>query len=373
MGLIGGVLQPLYGGFPVVLMSPLMFLQSPIRWLQAISRYRATTSGGPNFAYNLACRKVTPEHLSNLDLSSWQVAFNGAEPINYETLEQFATTFASCGFRPEAFYPCYGMAEATLMVSGGLKEKLFVSQSFQAAELEQNRLVPAQTNDSNGRRLVGCGRSLSDQQTLIVNPDTLRRCAPNEVGEIWVWGPSIAKGYWHHSGENEQTFCAYLADTGEGPFLRTGDLGFLVDGELFVTGRLKDVIIINGQNHYPQDLERTVERHHPPIRPHSTAGFSVEIEGEECLVILAEVERSYLQRHRQKSSTTDSSQRQDYLDTEQLSHSIRKTIAKHHDLPVHTALLLKPGSLPKTSSGKIQRHLCRSNFLAGTLEGIVDS
>jgi acyl-CoA synthetase (AMP-forming)/AMP-acid ligase II len=367
MGLIGGILQPLYGGFPVALMSPLMFLQNPIRWLQAITRYKATTSGAPNFAYDLCVRKVKPEQLTNLDLSSWEVAFNGAEPINYDTLEQFTNTFARCGFRPEAFYPCYGMAEATLIVSGGDKTAPVVVNHLQGEALEQNRIVPADAGAENSRILVGCGKSLPDQQVVIVHPEHLTRSKIGEVGEIWVWGSSVAKGYWGQPEESKRTFEAYLIDTGEGPFLRTGDLGFTHNGELFVTGRLKDVIIINGRNHYPQDLERTVEQSNSFIRPSCAASFAVNINGEEKLVILAEIDRRYWDLSK-VSESKDTATKQDNPDAKELIRSIRQAVSKHHDLQVYETLLLKPGSIPKTSSGKIQRHVCRAEFFAGTLE-----
>ena len=293
MGLIGGVLQPLYGGFPVTLMSPLMFLQSPLRWLQAISRYKATTSGGPNFAYGLCVRKITPEQRQSLDLSRWEVAFNGAEPVCHETMEQFATSFEECGFRREAFYPCYGMAEATLIISGGLKTTRPVCNTFQGKALAQNRVVLTEMDTDSSLRLVSCGQPLPDQQILIVHPERLIQCKEGEVGEIWVTGASVAQGYWNQPEETQRTFNAYLTDTQEGPFLRTGDLGFLIKGELFVTGRLKGLIIINGFNYYPQDIERTVEQSHPAIRPNCCAAFSVGIDGTERLIVVAELERSY--------------------------------------------------------------------------------
>lgn len=367
MGLIGGVLQPLYGGFPVVLMPPLIFLQSPIRWLQAISRYQATTSGGPSFAYNLATRKVTPEQLKTLDLSSWEIAFNGAETISYEILEQFATTFEPCGFRREAFYPCYGMAEATLIVSGGLKTDPIITKTIKGEALEKNQIISAKIEQENSRILVSCGQSLSDQQILIVDPETLLPCAPNQVGEIWISGPSIAQGYWSQPEATDSIFNAYLGDTGEGPFLRSGDLGFLDDREVFVTGRLKDMIIINGRNYYPQDIEWTVEQCHSLIRPNCAAGFSVYVEGEEKLVIIAEVDRAYRKLLVEETHSTDNSS-QSNGDHQQLSRSIQRAISKNHDLQVYQALLLKPGSIPKTSSGKIQRHVCRQSYLSGSLE-----
>jgi acyl-CoA synthetase (AMP-forming)/AMP-acid ligase II len=365
MGLIGGVLQPLFGGFPVILMSPLMFLQSPIRWLQTISRYQATTSGGPNFAYNLVTRRVTPEQIANLDLSNWDVAFNGAETISYEIIEQFTQKFAPCGFRPEAFYPCYGMAEATLLVSGGKKMTEVAHKKLKADALEKHQAISADEDEKNVRIIVSCGQSLPDQKAIVVNPETLCECALGEVGEFWVSGPSIARGYWDRLEETKQTFEAYLADTKEGPFLRTGDLGFLEGERLYVTGRLKDIIIINGRNYYPQDIEWTVEQSDSAIRPNCSASFSVEIEGEEKLAIAAEVDRSYRNR---SSEENDDVLLAKLRQREGLIKTIRKAVSQQYDLQVHEVVLLKQGTLPKTSSGKIQRHLCRAHYLAGTFE-----
>lgn len=353
MGLIGGVLQPLYSGFPVTLMSPIDFLQKPFRWLQAISRYKVTTSGGPNFAYDLCVRKVTPEQRSCLDLSSWEVAFTGAEPVRAQTLEQFAATFESCGFRREAFLPCYGMAEATLIVSGGLKTALPIIHQIEGAALEQNRVV--KVSDSwDARQITGCGRGWLNQKILIVNPDQTP-CSEEQVGEIWVSGLSVAQGYWQRVEETEQTFYAYLA-TGEGPFLRTGDLGFLQDGELFITGRLKDIMIIRGQNYYPQDIELTVEKSHPALRPNCGAAFAVDFKNSERLVVVQEVERSYLRK----------------LDVKEVIGCVRQAVAAQHALEIYAAVLVKTGSIPKTSSGKIQRRACRSGFLTGSLNVVND-
>lgn len=351
MGLVGNVLQPLYLGIPCILMAPVAFLQRPLRWLQVISLYQATTSGGPNFAYNLCVSKITPEQRSQLDLSSWEVAFNGAEPVRAETIERFTETFASCGFRREAFYPCYGMAENTLIVSGGLKSAPPVLQNFQAQALEQNRVVLAAGEPGEMRTLVGCGQTLLQQQIAIAHPETLTRCPSNQAGEIWVSGASVAQGYWQRPVGTEYTFQAYLADTGEGPFLRTGDLGFLQDGELFITGRLKDLIIIRGRNYYPQDIELTVEQSHPALRPSAGAAFSAEVDGEERLVVSQEVERTYLRK----------------LDVDEVVGAIRQVVWKQHGLQVYAVLLLKVGGIPKTSSGKIQRHACREGFLKGSL------
>lgn len=358
MGLIGGVIQPLYAGFPVTLMSPISFIQTPRRWLQAISRTRATTSGGPTFAFDLCVSKITPEQRATLDLSSWDVAFTGAEQIHHETLERFVEAFEPCGFRRETFYPGYGLAEATVFVSGGSKAAPPVVFTIQSAALEHNRVVAATEGDDGSKTFVGCGKTLEDQKIVIAHPETWTRCSPDEVGEIWVSGPSVARGYWNRPEDTEHTFRAYLTDTGEGPFLRTGDLGFLRDGELFVTGRLKDLIIIDGYNHYPQDIELTVERSHPAVRPGCCAAFSVDGDGQERLVIVAEMERRYQPKRDQPR------------DVEAVIQSIKRAVAKYHELGVYAVLLLKPGTITKTSSGKMQRRACRANFLAGSLDVI---
>ena len=355
MGLIGGILQPLYGNFPVTLMSPLMFLQNPLRWLKAISRTRATTSGGPNFAYDLCIRKYKPELATDLDLSSWDMAFNGAEPISHETMKQFAATFAPHGFRLEAFYPCYGMAEATLIISGGDKQSQPITKKVLTKELEQNRIAIPQDNSEPIRTLVSCGQSLKDQKIAIVNPEAHTLCTPGEIGEIWVSGTSIAKGYWNQPEVSAATFQARIVSLSGTEFMRTGDLGFMDGEELYVTGRLKDLIIIKGRNHYPQDIERTVEASSDFIRPSGTASFTVAGQEEE-LVILSEIERRYWDRR---------SKERDKPDLKQL---IRRQVAQNHDLQTRHILLLKPGSVPKTSSGKIQRHLCRHSFLAGEFQ-----
>lgn len=387
MGLIGGILQPLYGGFPVTLMSPLVFLQRPFVWLQTISQTRATTSGVPNFAYDFCVRKITPEQRAILDLSSWEVAFCGAEPVRADTLDRFTVTFKSCGFRREAFYLCYGLAEATLMVSGGLKAALPTIYTVQGPALKRNRVVMASAEDADVWKLIGCGQSPPDQKVVIVDPESLIQCPPAQVGEIWISGPGVASGYWNRPEETKQTFGAYLADTGEGPFLRTGDLGFLKDGELFVTGRLKDLIIIGGRNHYPQDIERTVEQSHPSLRPGCCVAFSIDVEGEEQLVVAAEVERHYQPTYRQPTNKRKDSVEQNrlpdrngveigqsskledrlLLDVDAVVRAIRQAVAEQHELQVYTVVLLKINSIPKTSSGKIQRQACRTEFLTNSL------
>jgi natural product biosynthesis luciferase-like monooxygenase protein len=361
MGLIGGVLQPLYGGFPCALISPTSFLQRPVRWLEAISRYRATISGGPNFAYELCVRKIGAEQISSLDLSSWGAAFNGAEPIRSETLDRFAEAFAPCGFRKQSFLACYGLAEATLIVSGSKKATPPVIKHFQLGGLESHTAAESAPGAENARPLVGCGRNLLDTQVIIANPETLTRCSPDEIGEVWVAGGSVAQGYWNRPAETAHTFAAFTADTIEGPFLRTGDLGLLQDGELFITGRLKDLIIIRGLNHYPQDIELTVERSHPSLRPGCGAAFSIQLnsqlngqlDGAERLVVVQEIDRHQ-------------------TDFETIIDLIRRAVAEEHELQLYAAVLIKPGSLPKTSSGKVQRNACQAAFLNGTLECLAE-
>ncbi|MEH2349562.1 MAG: amino acid adenylation domain-containing protein [Nostoc sp.] len=349
MGLIGGILQPLYGGFPCILMPPTSFLQRPYRWLQTISQYKGTTSGGPNFAYELCTQKITPEQKRTLDLSSWSVAFNGAEPIRHDTLERFAEAFAECGFRKEAFYPCYGMAETTLMVSGVDKATSPIIKTVQKSALESNLVVESSDRDEDVYHFVSCGRIIPEQEVVIANPETLSSCKPSEIGEIWVSGPSVGQGYWNRYQETAETFRAYLADTGLGPFLRTGDLGFFNNGELFITGRAKDLIIIRGRNLYPQDIESTTEGSHPSLRSGAGAAFVVEINQEEKLVVVQELE------FRAKPNLAE------------VVSAIRQAVTEEHEVQVYAVVLIKPGSIPKTSSGKIQRSATRTQFQNGEL------
>lgn len=352
MGLFTAMLLPLYSDFPVIVMAPLAFAQNPLLWLQTISRYRATFSGGPDFAYALCVRKVPPEHRKALDLSSWDVAFNGAEPVNVTTLEQFEAAFGPYGFRREALHPCYGLAEASLIVSGGKKAAPPVTLSVQRKALENNLVRKAHWGDRGSQMLVGCGKVAGGQRLVIADPQSSMECRPNQVGEIWISGPSVAQGYWNRPEVTRREFFAYLAGTKEGPFLRTGDLGFLDDGELFVTGRLKDLLIIRGRNYYPQDIESVAEQSHPALRPKHSAAFTAPFEGEEQLVVVCEVERS----HRKS------------LDTDEAIRKIRRAVAEHYELPVCAVVLARTGSVPKTSSGKVRRRACREMFLSGGLE-----
>ena len=369
MGLIGGILVPLYGSKLNVLMSPVAFLQKPLRWLQAISKYRATISGGPNFAYELCVRKTTPEQRATLDLSSWTLAFNGAEPVRAETIDAFCEAFAPCGFRREAFYPCYGLAESTLMVTGGMKFEPPVVRSFDASSIETGLAISRPANAPAVRRLVGSGRELDGQDVLIVDPQTCDALPPGRVGEIWVSGPSVAQGYWKCGDASAATFGAMLSQPEQpspgqavaqwqpnpGPYLRTGDLGFFDNGELFVAGRLKDLIIIRGRNHYPQDIEHAVEEASTLVRAGSIAAFAVDVDGRERVAVVAEVERG----------------RRDVSEVTAAFEAIRKRLATEHELAVEAIVLVRPNSISKTSSGKIQRHACKRQFLDGTLE-VVD-
>lgn len=372
MGLIGCVIAPVCVGAASILMSPLAFLQKPYRWLQAITKYRGYISSAPNFAYDLCARKVTPEQRANLDLSSWRLASNGAEPVRAETLRRFAEAFRECGLRPESFYPCYGLAEATLFVSGGLTSMRPVLQTIDAESFEHHQVVTA-VGTAGKRTMVGCGRAWLDEKIVIVNPESLTESLPDQVGEIWISGPHIAQGYWNRPEETRRTFDAFLANTGEGPFLRTGDLGFMKDGELFIAGRLKDLIIIEGRNHHPQDIEATVEQSHPAIRPGCCAAFSIDVDSQERLVVVAEVDRSH--RASQPNSFAVASNIASNADSHGATRSgsaaivqtVRRAVAENHDLQTHALRLVKVGSILKTSSGKLRRAACRKAFLAGEM------
>ena len=354
MGLIDGIIQPLYTGFLAVILSPVSFLQKPIRWLQAISNYQGTHCGCPNFGYDLCVSKTTSETRANLNLSSWVTAYCGAEPIRRETIENFTATFKSCGFQSQFFYPCYGMAEATLMISGGKVADRPIYTQVEAKALEKSRIVEVSIDAEKTKHLVGCGRARLDTKIEIVDPLTLKSCSEARVGEIWVSGQSVAQGYWNKPEATKETFQARLTNRKES-FLRTGDLGFIKDGELFVTGRLKDLIIIRGQNHYPQDIEKTVDKSHPSLRPNCGAAFSVEVKGVEKLVVVQEVERTHLRK----------------LDSDEVFKAIDRAVWLEHELAIETIVLLKPGRIPKTSSGKIQRSACQQQFLDGKLQNIL--
>ncbi len=351
MGLIGNVLQSVYLGRPCILMPPVAFLQNPLRWLTAISHYGAAASGGPDFAYDLCVRRVTPEQRASLDLSRWERAFTGAEPVRAGTLERFARAFEPCGFRPEAFYPCYGLAEATLLVAGGAKGMPPTIRHFEAAELERGCARSCSPSAQNSRRLVSNGQARGGQCIRIVDPTTRSVLPEGRVGEIWVSGPSVASGYWNRSESTAETFGAFLPGSGDGPFLRTGDLGFLQEDNLYITGRIKDLIIIRGRNHYPQDLERTAARSHPAVDGAAGAAFAVSDGKRERLVMAQEVHRRHIRT----------------LDAPSAAAAIRRALSRHHGVHAHSVVLLKPGATPKTSSGKIRRLACRQAWLENRL------
>lgn len=355
-GLVEGLIQPLYTGVPCYVMSPLAFVKRPQRWLEAISKYRATHSQAPNFAYDQCVRRVKPAKREGLDLSCWKAAGNAAEPINPRVMREFEDAYAAYGFKWTAFAPAYGLAEATLLVSSkqeGTKPGIL---SLDATALEQGRIAPAKEGNLQ-RDIVSCGQLVCETEVAIVNPDTLIRCDANAVGEIWVADAGVAVGYWQRSEATTETFRARLkGEPQAGPYLRTGDLGFLQNGELYITGRIKDLIIIRGTNHYPQDIEWTVQQLNPALRPDYGAAFSIIDEGEEKLVVVQEVER----------------QHQLTLAVDEILADIRQAISEAHELQVSAIALTKSGNVLKTSSGKIQRRACRDSFLSGTLDLIAD-
>lgn len=359
MGLIGCVLHPMLHGSSTVLMAPAAFLQRPLRWLQAVSRFHAHTSGAPNFAYDLCVRRVTPEQRATLDLRSWRVAFNGAEPVRARTITEFTRVFGPCGFRPETLSPVYGLAEATLFVSGNPDGTPTTIAPFHTDALERLQAIPATGTIEPARELVGCGSVVGGQRIVIVEPERRVALRDGEIGEIWIAGPSVAHGYWKQPAETEATFGATLADTGEGPFLRTGDLGFLWNSQLFIAGRRKDLIIVDGKNHYPQDIELTVEHSHAAFRPGCSAAFSIDVDGAERVVVVAEADPHW-------NIANDASAGGDPRAS--LFRAARRAVSADHDIDLHQLALVRPGTIPKTTSGKIQRQASRAGFLAGSLQ-----
>lgn len=345
MGLVGSVLEPTFVGLQAVFMSPMSFLQRPLRWLECITRYRITMSGGPNFAYELCIDKITDEDLKTLDLSSWEVAYNGAEPVRAETLKKFTQRFAPVGFRADAFYPCYGMAETTLIVTGAAGRTKPYYKWFHGEGLDDRRVEIVSPDHPAARELVGCGVVLPGQEMAIVDPETRKRLPPDRIGEIWISSPTVGEGYWNKPEISQSTFRAKIDGEEGKAFLKTGDLGFLLENQMFVTGRIKDLIIIRGVNRYPQDIEQTVENCGDELKAGSSAAFAVDFLGRERLIIVAEVERS---------------RGKDWGATIQV---IRRDVAQEHEVPPDAVILVRAGSIPKTSSGKIQRHACREGFL----------
>jgi amino acid adenylation domain-containing protein/non-ribosomal peptide synthase protein (TIGR01720 family) len=343
MGLIGGLLQPIFSGVPCVLMSPAYFLGRPLRWLEAISEYGGTISGGPDFAYRLCSERVSESALARLDLSGWRVAYSGSEPIRLDTLERFAGKFATCGFSADSFMASYGLAEATLFVAGTPRGEGIGNLRVDDQALAQNRVEAGE-----GSPIMSCGSSQPAHAVLIIDPVSLSEQADNVVGEVWASGPSIALGYWRNPEASAKTFVQHAGQT----WLRTGDLGFMRDGELFITGRLKDMLIVRGHNLYPQDIEQTVEREVEVVRKGRVAAFAVTVDGQEGIGIAAEISRSV----------------QKILPPESLIKAIRQAVAEAYQQAPSVVVLLNPGALPKTSSGKLQRSACRSRLADGSLD-----
>lgn len=354
MGLIGNLLQPMYVGCRCILMSPMYFLQKPIRWLRAISHYRATTSGGPNFAYDLCVDGTSPEDREGLDLSTWSLAFNGAERVRPSTLERFAAAFAPYGFRAEAFYPCYGLAEGTLIVTGGRKADPVIVR----ARPDAGSAAPAgeaESGDAPSLLFAGCGAPLPGHDVRIVDPDSCEPVAEGLVGEIWIAGGNVARGYWNKPEETERCFAATIAGEDAGTrYFRTGDLGFVCDGEVFVTSRLKDIIIVHGRNLSPEDIESTVADSHPLLRYHGCAAVPIEHEGEEYLGVIVEI------ANRQA------------VDFDELAAAISRRLFVEHEVAPLRIVFIRSNTLPKTSSGKVQRYLCRVRLQQGTLDALAE-
>src|SRR6516162_2517836 len=342
MGLILGILQSLYSGALCVLMAPVSFMQRPLSWLRAIHDYRAEVAGGPNFAFDLCVRRHRPEHMEGIDLSCWKLAYNGAEPVRAETIERFHSTFARYGFTANSAHPAYGMAEATLLISSGRRGDGSITATVSRNALQHHQAVST-TQNEDVYRVVGCGRSLIGERLAVVDPESRRRLAARSIGEVWVAGPHVAQGYWRNPEATNTVFRAFIDGEGVRGWLRTGDLGFLDDnGELYITGRIKDLIIIRGINHYPQDIENTVQDCHSALRRHCGAAFSVpDQEGQERLIVVQEVDRTFRRQ----------------IAIEEIVASIREAITREHEVAAREIVLIRTGSLPKTTSGKIQRNL----------------
>jgi len=352
MGLIANVLEPFYIGALSILMAPAIFAQRPWLWLQAITRYGARVSGGPNFAYDHCidyAERILRER--GLDLSHWCIAFNSAEPVRPDTLDRFAQTFARIGFRPEAFYPCYGLADATLLVSAPVPLRAAKRKTISKRGLEDHRVAPPQ-NAHDEFRAVGCGQALRQEEIRIVDPDSRMPCAADSIGEIWVKGPHIPTGYWRKADRTREVFRATIVGV-DGTFLRTGDLGFVDSEELYVTGRLDDLIIIRGRNYYPQDIEFVAEQAYPGLRRSASACFTLD--GGQ-LVLVQEVQRVHRANMAARTAVA----------------AIRQAVLEEFDLTLRAVLLVVPGAIPRTSSGKLRRSETRRQFLRGTLKTLVE-
>lgn len=333
-------------GMRLVVMPTESFLERPARWLETISRYQASLTVAFNFAFPLALTRITPQEREQFDLKPLDYLMVGGERVDAHLLDKFAETFAPCGFQRKCLRPVYGISESSGIGAGFPGPQGLRYFWAKRSGLEERQVIPAEPGDDTAVTIVGCGEAMPGKPITIVDPETRTRCVPGQIGEIWLSGPTVAMGYWNKPQETEYTFRAYLADTGEGPFLRTGDLGFVEDGELYITGRVKELIIIRGRNYYPQDFEQTVERSHPALMPGGGAAFAVPDEGSEALVIIHEVRPDYPN-----------------LNVDEITKAMREAVAQEQEQPIHTILLVRAGSLPRTSTGKIQRLVCRAQFL----------
>jgi acyl-CoA synthetase (AMP-forming)/AMP-acid ligase II len=367
--LVGHILGPVYYGYESTLMSPMDFLFKPVRWLRTMSHYKIANTACPNFGYEYSARRIKLEDCEGLDLSNWIIAGNGGEPVLPQTMEVFNKKFGPYGFRPQTFMPCYGMAESVLFVAG-LKPLTQVPKvlSLSAADLEKHTVRILTENEPDERKIVSCGSPGSDHRVIAVDPVTLTQSDSNQVGELWVQGPSVPGAYWGLPKESAATFEGRLADTNEGPFLRTGDLGFVADGEVYVTGRLKDMIIIAGRNHYPTDIELTVQQSGAPVRMGACAAISERINGVEELVIVAEVDKRRIPADVQPQGPETETE------TESLDEfwasavkTVQGAVSQGHSLSLRSVVFVEPRSLEKTSSGKPRRRHYQKLFLKGDL------
>ncbi|NOV00848.1 fatty acyl-AMP ligase [Paenibacillus planticolens] len=364
MGLIGQLLMSLYLGCELVYMSPVSFMQKPVRWLRAITQYQATYSGAPNFAYELCAEKFNPEIDGDIDLSSWALAFNGAEPVREDTLKKFIRTFAPYGFQANSFAPSYGLAEGTLYVSGYKREQTYTTLWLDAESLELDLAVVVAENSANARAIVACGIVVPEQRIIIMSHKYGILGSDGMVGEIWVSGPSVAQGYWANEEASQLSFHGELANFPGERFLRTGDLGFIKDNELFITGRIKDIIIVNGRNLYPQDIEFSVQNCHPVVRKEYIAAFQRQCaDGTEEIVVVAELNREFRSRCKGEEQADE---RSIQLQNEVLV-AARRALWEQFDIHLNDLLLVRTGTIPKTSSGKIQRSLTKKRYETGEL------
>lgn len=353
MGLIGTLIQPLYVGGSNYIINPTTFLRSPYIWLKVITNYKGTTVGGPNFALDYCVKNITEEQKKEINLSSIKVFFCGSEQIRVESLENFKNSFKICGFKPENFLPCYGLAESTLMVTGINRFESPTWIKVNKKDLEKSKKIVPETKTDHSLKYVSCGYPWLDTDVIIVDPDTKQPLDEREIGEIWISGSSVARGYWNDQNETNLIFKAFTKEN-KGPFLRTGDLGFLHKNHLYVSGRIKDMIIIRGINYYPQEIEHTAENAHEALRINASAAFSIDMDGSEGLVIINEVQRTALRD----------------LNKEDVFRSIQSKIAEEYQIQARIIVLISPGSLPRTTSGKTKRYACKETFVADNLKVI---